>query len=107
MKFSSQVNFNIKEDLSFILNEKSSFSVEAVISQPLFIEITNTFVSIPQERDGELITDKKNSNIHGYGMKSIKRIVKKYDGFIECQVKEKNIVSIYVFIISKKEVKEK
>lgn len=55
----------------------------------LFIEITNTFVSIPQERDGELITDKKNSNIHGYGMKSIKRIVKKYDGFIECQVKEK------------------
>jgi len=30
LKFSSQVNFNIKEDLSFILNEKSSFSVETV-----------------------------------------------------------------------------
>ena len=39
VKFSSQVNFNIKEDLSFILNEKSSFSVETVISQPLFIAI--------------------------------------------------------------------
>ena len=35
LKFSSQVNFNIKEDLSFILNERSSFSVETVISQPL------------------------------------------------------------------------
>jgi len=37
LKFSSQVNFNIKEDLSFILNERSSFSIETVISQPLFI----------------------------------------------------------------------
>ena len=39
LKFSSQVNFNIKEDLSFILNEKSSFSVETVISQPLFYHV--------------------------------------------------------------------
>ena len=47
----------------------------------LFIEISNSLGTIPRIKDGELFTSKKDKKLHGYGLKSVKRIIKEYDGF--------------------------
>lgn len=49
----------------------------------LYITVENSYNGIVNERDGSLFTTKKNSSCHGYGLKSVKGIVKKYDGTIE------------------------
>lgn len=48
----------------------------------LFIEISNSAVKKPLEKDGEFVTTKAEREMHGYGWKSIKRVVDKYDGDI-------------------------
>lgn len=52
------------------------------------IEIINSIEELPLQKSGELISTKKNKKIHGYGIKSIKKIVKKYNGTFGCQVQE-------------------
>lgn len=46
------------------------------------INLNNSCAVAPTISDGKLVTTKKKSTIHGYGIKSIKRIVKNYDGNI-------------------------
>ena len=55
-------------------------------NQMLFIEIANSIGEIPRCKNGEFITSKKEAGSHGYGLKSIERIVRRYDGTISCQV---------------------
>lgn len=52
----------------------------------LFIKIKNSIAEIPQMKDGELVTTKEEKELHGYGMKSVKRIVNKYEGVISYNV---------------------
>lgn len=54
----------------------------------LFISIVNPIIQIPLIKNGEIITDKVNREIHGYGLKSINRIVKRYDGVIESKIED-------------------
>lgn len=44
------------------------------------ISLSNTCSTAPNIKNGKLITTKKKSAPHGYGIKSIKRIADKYDG---------------------------
>lgn len=44
------------------------------------ISLSNTCFAAPNIKNGKLITTKKKSAPHGYGIKSIKRIADKYDG---------------------------
>lgn len=44
--------------------------------------LNNSCTVAPTIRNGKLVTTKKKSTIHGYGIKSIKRIVKNNDGNI-------------------------
>ena len=44
------------------------------------ISLNNTYSVAPNIKNGKLITTKKKSAPHGYGIKSIKRIADKYDG---------------------------
>lgn len=53
-----------------------------------FIEISNSCEKVPEIIDGEILTTKREKEFHGYGLKSVKRIVKKYDGEMTMQVKE-------------------
>lgn len=55
-------------------------------NQMLFIEVANSIGEIPRCKNGEFITSKKEAGSHGYGLKSIERIVRRYDGTISCQV---------------------
>lgn len=45
--------------------------------------IINKCSTQPLENKGMLISTKENKNIHGYGMKSVLKALKKYNGEIE------------------------
>lgn len=57
----------------------------------LFFTIANSIGERPQEKDGEFVSDKEDKKVHGYGLKSIRRIVKKYGGSFQCDVVEEEI----------------
>ena len=70
--------------------EASQESKEKIVELLIFptnvnyiaITLNNSCDIAPTIRNGKLVTTKKESTIHGYGIKSIKRIVKNYDGNI-------------------------
>ena len=54
-----------------------------------FIEVSNSIDKIPVMKHGQFLTQKGDKELHGYGIKSIKRIVDKYDGTIAFQIEDK------------------
>ena len=38
---------------------------------------------MPKKINGRFITDKKNPELHGWGLENVKQIIQKYDGIIE------------------------
>ena len=52
------------------------------------IKLSNSCDEAPIINNGRLFTTKEKSSIHGYGIKSIKRIVKKYNGYMSLDYKE-------------------
>lgn len=55
--------------------------------QLLFIKVENTISEIPIMRNNRPISNKTDNKNHGYGVKNVDRIIKKYDGEILYQVK--------------------
>lgn len=69
-------------------------------SQMLYIVVSNSIEIKPEEKNGKLISDKPDKALHGYGLKSVQKIVKKYNGEFEYQIKEKEFwVEIVFFIL--------
>lgn len=64
----------------------------------LFIEISNSIEEVPKIKDGELLTSKQDKTIHGYGLKSVRRIIRKYDGVFSFSVKEKIFITKISFM---------
>lgn len=62
-------------------------------NQMLFIEIINSIEKKPERKYGEWISSKLDKKIHGYGQKSVGRIVEEYGGVISYQVKD-NVFSV-------------
>lgn len=54
-----------------------------------FIEVSNSIDKIPIIKHGQFLTQKGDKELHGYGIKSIRRIVDKYDGTIAFQIEDK------------------
>lgn len=55
----------------------------------IFIKVENNYGKDPVMKNGDYITTKKEKSVHGYGLKSVKRIVHKHDGMITCQAENK------------------
>ncbi len=55
----------------------------------LYLTISNSIKDRPSEQEGKLITNKENHQLHGYGIKSVQKIVRKYEGEFSYQVHEK------------------
>ncbi len=53
----------------------------------LFLKVGNSIESKPRMRSGKFITSKK-GDIHGYGLKSVERIVKKHEGVIAYDISD-------------------
>lgn len=64
----------------------------------LFIKIKNSISSKPKIERGVFITSKKDKATHGYGLKSVNRIVKKYEGDISYTIEEETFeIRIYFY----------
>lgn len=61
-------------------NKKIELSVFSTNINYIAINLKNSCISVPTIKNSKLITTKNGSSIHGYGINSIKRVVKKYDG---------------------------
>lgn len=65
------------------INKFINLSIDLRNTNFLVISITNSCIKKPLYINGHLISSKKDSDLHGIGIRSIKRVVKKYDGNIE------------------------
>ena len=64
----------------------------------LYIEIANALEQMPKQIQKEFVSNKKDNGLHGYGIKNIQDIVKKYDGLFQYKVYEDHLIfmiSIY------------
>ncbi len=57
----------------------------------LFIEIANSVQIPPILKNGEIVTSKIDKALHGYGLKSVKNIVYKYDGIVSFYTEGKHL----------------
>ena len=57
-----------------------------------FIQIINTINEIPQKCEKGFLTSKINKELHGYGLKSVQRIVDEYEGDILYQIENNTFV---------------
>ena len=60
-----------------------------------FIQIINTINEIPQKCEKGFLTSKINKELHGYGLKSVQRIVDEYEGDILYQI-ENNTFAVRI-----------
>lgn len=70
---------------STINDQKAQLWIQVKIEQKkqlLFIEIANSADQSPERKERKLLTRKKDSSLHGYGLKSVERIVEEHDGVI-------------------------
>lgn len=61
-------------------NKKMELTVKQTNTNYMVINVWNYCAKAPDMKDGKLQTTKSNKFIHGYGIKSIKRIAKQYNG---------------------------
>lgn len=101
---SSALNFMAEADLSTYLNNlfKNSFESAAkskerkvrfslsVTDSAYIISLVNSCDEPPARRGDKFITSKKERDLHGFGTKSVERIIKKYGGSYECDYDEQN-----------------
>ena len=68
----------------------------------LFIEILNPTLVNPIDEEGKLNTTKRDSINHGFGMKSIKSVVEKYNGILSYEYNEGEFILNIMLPIGKK-----
>lgn len=69
----------------------------------VIIHIENPYDGTLRFQDGLPLTTKEDKNFHGYGMKSIQRVVEKYNGFFSISSENQYFVLNIVFTPPKKE----
>lgn len=67
------------------------FTITTKLNQILLISVTNSVKQKVKITGNHIVSSKKSQNIHGVGLKSIKRIVNKYDGEINMNFNEENM----------------
>lgn len=74
---------NALEALQMVPSDQRSLYLKVVVSHNrLILQITNPYVQEVKYENGEIISSKPDSDKHGLGLKSVKRIVEKYEGGI-------------------------
>lgn len=66
-------------------------------SKMLHITIANSMKEIPMVKEGKLMTRKQERGQHGYGIKSVQHVVRKYHGDFSYQIYEKEFIVIIQF----------
>ena len=90
------IEANIK--IENISHRYSNITIE-YIQNNLLINLENSFKEIKFDDNNNLKTLKKESHKHGLGLKSIKNIVDKYNGFIKMDIKENKFITKIVLTL--------
>ena len=61
----------------------------------LVVTIENTMKDMPSVENGRLKTNKKDKNLHGFGLYSVEKTLNKYDGHIEYEIQEKVFKTVF------------
>ena len=69
-------------------NKKVLVQITNVMNSYRKISVMNSCDTSPNTKNGELVTNKENKEMHGLGTKSIKKIVNKYDGELDWEYDE-------------------
>jgi len=70
-----------KREISVSIFKKTGFEI---------LKIQNSCDSKPQSKNGNLLTTKKEKQLHGYGTQSVIKTVDKYDGMFDWEYSEEN-----------------
>lgn len=65
----------------------------------LLIKISNSYIGAIKRENGYLITTKSDKANHGYGLKSVKEVVEKYNGSLEIETGENTFTTTAVMYI--------
>lgn len=64
-----------------------------------FLKMINSYDNVIKKENGQIITRKKDTALHGIGLRSVKDTVEKYDGILELKHDEKEFfVSVMLYI---------
>lgn len=105
----SNISFISDSDLTSIFNNLLDNAIEAArkskdktielsvntVDNNLMIDISNSCDSPPIVRNNVLLSTKKDDGLHGYGFKSVKKSIKKYNGDLEWDY-DNNIFNISI-----------
>lgn len=61
----------------------------------LVVTMENTMKGMPLIENGRLKTNKKDRNLHGFGLYSVEKILNKYDGHIEYEIQGKKFKTVF------------
>ena len=88
----------VKDDYAIVMTSDFEFIKIKKKNLLLYIEIANALEQRPKQIQKKFVSNKKDNGLHGYGMKNIQDIVKKYDGIFQYKVYEDQLIfmiSIY------------
>ncbi|MDE6232741.1 MAG: GHKL domain-containing protein [Lachnospiraceae bacterium] len=106
IKISGSVSEDMSMDMALIISNLMDNAIEAEVklrnkyiklamhedSESIMLEVRN-YINEPVLKEGEeLVTHKRDKLRHGYGVKNVKRIIRKYDGYIDIREEEQNFV---------------
>lgn len=95
---------NLLENAFEAAKDSTNKTIELTIRKTnvnfIVIQLENTCSKSPSIKKGELQTTKANKDIHGYGIKSIKRIIKDYDGMMSHSYDSKTMIFTFTVVLN-------
>ncbi len=82
-------------------NKTIELTIKESNSNFVAINLENSCSTPPKKSGGELITTKTDKEVHGYGIRSIKRIAKEYNGNIDYSFNENTMVFTFTVVLNK------
>lgn len=95
--FGNLIDNAIEASKKLKIEEKKIYITIEKKKQMIYIEIKNDVEEEPIKRNNKFITLKEDKNLHGYGLKSVQRIVEKYDGIITYETADKMFTTAISF----------
>lgn len=96
---------NLLENAIEAAKDSSKKAIELTIKESnsnfVAIHLENSCTTAPKKSGGELKTTKSNKDIHGFGIRSIKRIAKEYNGDIDYSFDENTMIFTFTVVLNK------
>lgn len=96
---------NLLENAIEAAKDSKNKTIELTIKESnenfVAINLENSCTTAPKKSGGELKTTKHNKDIHGFGIKSIKRIAKEYSGDVDYSFDENTMVFTFTVVLQR------